>query len=71
MKGEGITLEDLEAIDENRRRESEEENRVAAEEKKAQEEEKTAAEREMLRALGLLDANEQKPADDSDELPPM
>ena len=67
MKGEGITLEDLEAIDENRRRESEEENRVAAEEKKAEEEEKTEAEREMLRALGLLDEEKKEEAPKADD----
>ncbi len=58
MERDGITLEELEAIDEERRRTSEEENRVAAEERKAEEQaaadERTNAEREMMRALGIL-----------------
>jgi hypothetical protein len=58
MEREGVTMEDLEAIDAERARKSEEENRAAAEKRAEEEkasEEKTYsdAEREMFASLGI------------------
>ncbi|MBQ8174596.1 MAG: ATP-dependent zinc metalloprotease FtsH [Clostridia bacterium] len=58
MEGADVTMEALEAIDEERARKSEEENRAAAkkraeEEKKADEQAHSDAEREMFEALGI------------------
>ncbi|MBQ8351993.1 MAG: ATP-dependent zinc metalloprotease FtsH [Clostridia bacterium] len=59
MERDGVTMEELEAIDEAREKKSEEENRVAAEknaaeeQKKADEGNQTDAERDMFAHLGI------------------
>ena len=59
MERDGVTMEELEAIDEAREKKSEEENRVAAEknaaeeQKKADEGNQTDAERDMFAHLGM------------------
>ena len=67
MEKDGVTMEELEAIDAERTRKSEEENRLAEEKKAAQEKQRVEgahsdAEREMFEALGI-----QLPKEQTDE----